>query len=221
MKATAPLYHKYPSQGNPQGAYLELDLRDSPPIFHPDWNGEIGNAVPFAVWHGHVRRYPVSPCISQEGIERIIADEEVCVLRDRVVAGYSQVWDGNNYVAKLTDDALEAEDSLDWLVREMGELEQNCVEVWDADDWMFSSCTLEDHWQNGTLDEAVADLKSMADSEGIVIDGDIASALCLQALRDLDNYPERLTTTIMETLLSRGDIRQEDLDDWKEKFAWT
>ncbi|MEK9207035.1 MAG: hypothetical protein AAB922_01035, partial [Patescibacteria group bacterium] len=198
-----------------------LDLRDSHPTLRPNWNGEIGNAVPFAVWHGHVRRYPINPCISQDGIDRIVADDEILALRDRVVAGYSQVWDGNNYVAKLTDDAQEAEDSLDFLIQEMGELEENCVEVWDADDWLFSSCNIQYHWQNRSLEEAVETLQSEADSEGIQIEGDIANALCLQALRELDRNPERLTGTIMEELLRRDDIKQDDFDEWKEKFAWT
>ena len=51
--------YQYPGQFHHQSAYIELD-----PVAKTltcDWNGEIGNAVPFSVYHGRVLRFTFPP----------------------------------------------------------------------------------------------------------------------------------------------------------------
>lgn len=58
LKGRKPLYHQYPRQFRPQGAYIEIDTRDGSVM--ADWNPEIGNAVPSDVYNGAVVRIPIT-----------------------------------------------------------------------------------------------------------------------------------------------------------------
>ena len=51
----APLYLHYDGQTDAQPAYVSLDLKTGE--IDARANGEIGNAVPFSVWHRLVLRY--------------------------------------------------------------------------------------------------------------------------------------------------------------------
>jgi len=45
----APLFHKYKRQTNAQPAYVTLTNRGT---VYADYSGDIGNGMPFAVFHG-------------------------------------------------------------------------------------------------------------------------------------------------------------------------
>lgn len=47
----APVFRLYEGQSSPQPAFIELDCAES--TLGAKVNGEVGNAVPFSVWHGH------------------------------------------------------------------------------------------------------------------------------------------------------------------------
>lgn len=101
------LYRRYSGQTDPQDCYIELDLREGTLL--ADYNAEIGNAVPFSVFHGFERRYriPVLTGSAADGIMRKIAP-----LADRILADWESEWDGNNNVAILGEDALAAEEEI-------------------------------------------------------------------------------------------------------------
>jgi hypothetical protein len=109
-----PLYQMYPQQCNPQGAYIYLDPEDSE--LSADWSGEVGNSIPESVFHGILRRYPVSPYLSASEINKLM--EELKPLALRVCEGYEKVWNGNNHVGSLTDDASEADEEMERLCRD-------------------------------------------------------------------------------------------------------
>ena len=99
----AELYHKYPGQSERQDCYLELDLEAE--TLMCDWNCDIGNAVPMAVWHGMVRRYTI-PCLTSAAANALM--DEILPIAERIFAGYERVWDGSNNVGRLDEDAADA-----------------------------------------------------------------------------------------------------------------
>jgi hypothetical protein len=105
----APLYHRYPIQQAAQPAHIELNLEDK--TLSASYNAEIGNAVPFSVHHGHRRWSGITQFAPGKAINDIM--DEITPLCERVLAGYESEWDGNNHVARLTEDALEADEEIE------------------------------------------------------------------------------------------------------------
>ena len=109
-----PLYLHYSGQHEPQGAYVQL---------HPDGevefgvNGEVGNAVPEAVFHSRIVRIcGVDPYLTLKGIDKL--HREIRPLLEEIAAGHSVEWNGNNNVGKFTDEADDARDRLDYLLHQ-------------------------------------------------------------------------------------------------------
>ena len=90
------LHHQYPGQTSPQPCYVELDCEAE--NLSADWNGELGNAVPLSVWHGHTRRWAI-PALQAQAANSLL--DEIAPLAQRVIDGYTSEWDGNNHVAGL------------------------------------------------------------------------------------------------------------------------
>ena len=135
MKITKPesyLYHKYPTQLQPQPTYIELDPEAE--TLRADWDSEIGNAVPVAVWHGRICRYTLpSAYLRAEAIAWFM--DEIAPYAQRVCDGYSGRWDGSNYVGELDDDAREAEEVIYRILDDQMDDEGDCIQVWEAADW--------------------------------------------------------------------------------------
>lgn len=104
------LYHRYPRETEPQGVFVELDARTG--HLTASFDPEVGSGTPTDVWNGHVVRWTIPP-LRADAANRLLA--EVAPLAERVVAGYSVRWDGNNHVAKFTKDAATAIDEIERL----------------------------------------------------------------------------------------------------------
>ena len=99
-------FHWYDGQFNPQNSYIEIDPEDGTMI--ADWNGEIGNAIPFSVYYNRIFRFsfPSSMPLTQvRGVMR-----EIAPLAERICEGYSTDFSmaKNNTVGVLNDDARDA-----------------------------------------------------------------------------------------------------------------
>lgn len=128
------LYNKYPGQHQPQDTYLELDPADE--TLRADWNGEIGNAVPFTVWHGTIRRYTLSsPYLKADAINALM--DEIAPFAQRVCDGYREEWDGSNHVGCLTADAHEAEEEIYCALDDPYDEDIDCIKVWDTGDYFY------------------------------------------------------------------------------------
>lgn len=125
------LYCQYERQTEPQPCYIELDCQTG--TLHASYNAEIGNAIPFSVYHGHDRRYGI-PCLTADAANELM--EEILPLAQRVVDGYSRHWDGNNHVARMTDDADAAEQEIEDIINALSVDETNGVTGRSAGDWM-------------------------------------------------------------------------------------
>ena len=178
--APAELHHQYPGQNEPQPCYVELDLRTR--TLGTDWNGEIGNAVPFSVHHGFDRRYPI-PALTSTAANTLL--EQIRPLAERMVSDWEEQWDGNNQVAVLGDDAAAAEAEIEKLCGDPGDgwdgawEASECVTVWDADGATNGEEAAEYDITADTTDERLdeieeqirQDLVGISDSDEVVLEG--------------------------------------------------
>jgi len=173
IKTTDELVHMYPGQSDPQPCYVELDLQDG--VMTADWNSEIGNAIPFTVYHGHVRRYSI-PSLSADAANDLM--RELLPLAERVVAGYESVWDGHNNVAILTDDASEANDVIEeWCQQEFDG--NDVLEYVPGDSWCNEFSDDISEKTDDELESMAKDAEGTALKDGYVVDG------MLEALSDI------------------------------------
>lgn len=122
------LYRHYRGQTSPQSCFVELDCEDGE--LRASYNPEIGNGVPFNVWHGRAIRWGI-PALTAEAANALLA--EILPYAQDILAGYTSEWDGHNHVGRyseIANEAIEAANSLcdrDW--------EGQTIESWDACDW--------------------------------------------------------------------------------------
>ena len=104
-----PVFFQYRNQCAPQRAYLEIDPSKCTAnlVCHADYTGEIGNAVPAAVWHDLVFRVPVAPEVSRGGLKALETDERFVTLVDQLVDSWEEIWNGNNYVGRFNSDVYD------------------------------------------------------------------------------------------------------------------
>lgn len=122
------LWHRYPRQSAPQGAFVELDPERR--TLGCETNPEIGNAVPADVWYGRLLRWPIPPLRADAANDLLAA---LAPLAERVAAGYSVEWDGTNHVGRLTDSARQACDAIErWCDQQA---ESDTLHVWEAAEW--------------------------------------------------------------------------------------
>jgi len=172
----------YTNQTSAQGCYVELNCESG--RFMADYNAEIGNGVPEAVWHGRTRRYEI-PCLLAAPANKLLA--ELAPLAQRIIDGYATVWDGNNHVGKLDADAQAAEAELARCCDELMAYpdEADCIVEWDAADWLSGCDTVAEYGITGqSTDRELADIGERIEAEApgnTIIDGLVGY---LQGLRD-------------------------------------
>jgi len=91
-----------------------------------------------------------------------------------------------------------------------------CVEVYNADEYLFAYCCLSDHWRNQTLSEAVAEIESGLEYHQVLY-GDIEGALVSRAKSDVYDNPGDLTESIIAELLSRAEISEDAAKEWRSR----
>jgi hypothetical protein len=209
LSGIAPLFHRYPGQTSPQPAYIEMTEDGE---VSADYSGEIGNAVPMYVWHGRTLRWSVPSDVRGEALAEFLADPETLALLERVHAGHVVDWDGNNHVGSLSDDARDASEGLDRLIER--ELIGAEAAVRPVGDWLWSSCTLLQHWQNQPLAEAVREIEDGAEIEGVLLDGDIEDELLDMAAHWLETGRAGLTSAHITALIEHGQITDDEATEY-------
>jgi hypothetical protein len=124
------LHQKYPNETDPQPVHVELDCRSG--TLRVSVDGEIGNAVPECVWHGHVQRWKV-PALRAAAANKLLA--EIRDDAERVVAGYEGRWDGSNEVASFDEDALAAREAIEVACDRLAEDDRASLVVYSASEW--------------------------------------------------------------------------------------
>lgn len=122
------------SQTPREVAYLEIDLTSEDGEVALDGRTEHGgDAIPIEVHNGHVHWYDLAPRTDATWLRDQLANGEVAGLLDRIIAGHSIVWNGNNNVGRLDEDASEAADRLTWALEGAPTSDLSVV---DAREWL-------------------------------------------------------------------------------------
>ncbi len=172
----APLYRVYPRQLRPQPAYVEMDEDGN---VSADYSGEIGNGAPSCVWHKRTLRWSVPAEVNGDSLADYLEDAETIALLERVHAGHSVEWDGNNHVGQLDEDATAAAAVLE---RDLGQHANDLtlMEIWPAADWISAGFRLAELVEHASV-EACAALYEEGTDATVVIDGSIAAAIAERA----------------------------------------
>jgi hypothetical protein len=194
----APLYHHYPREVNPQGAYVLLSEEGE---VSADWNAEIGNGIPSAVWHGRDIRIPVSPFVAGPDLADFLERfDRGRVLLERIHEGHAIAWDGSNHVGSLTEDAQAARVELEAALQEVKQ-----ADVQRIQDWLGSLPWFDTWPEADNLRQAVEGLERIAREDGTTVDGDIEAHLLDQA-RGRQDREERLSALQVEALREAGKV---------------
>ena len=171
-------------------AYIEID-RDGTVSLRVRTRYGSGDGTPEDVWHG--RRLVFTLASSKGGACALDVDQlredlspgsELALLIDTVRMGHFIVFDGNNYVGRLTDEANDAAYELDSLFDYTSD-----QSVWDAEEWLIGGSsdtyTLDNlgltiNATEEEITEAARTLEGSAAADGVILVGDMA-----EAIRDL------------------------------------
>ncbi len=168
-----PLYTKYPGQCFPQDTYLSIGAEKA-------WwetSGAIGDCMSEEVFHGRVRQVPCAPTLTLE--ELVAFSEELGPLIETVIEGLDDVWNGNNRVGILTDEAAEALEELAAILNP--ETHADSLEVWEPAEWLEGTSDEEllvDLNNAGSLGALISDIEASALSSGQVIVGSLEEHIC-------------------------------------------
>lgn len=116
------------SNSRPQPCYIELDCETG--NMTATYNVQSDNSIPMSVYHGHTQRWAI-PCLPADAANALM--EEFAPIAERIVAGYECVYNGNNHVAKFSDDARSAIEEIELLCLNYYADETNTVQS-DNDD---------------------------------------------------------------------------------------
>lgn len=169
----ASLCHWYHGQREPQPVYIELSLLDG--RLEVDYSGEIGNAVPFAVHDGWVRRYPLPAIPTAAAANDLI--RHLAPTAQRILDGLSQEYDERRgqYYPVLSDEAVAAEAEM---LAAAHEYSGEHVAAWHVDSAIQWLGDLEDITADTTDDELeeleqvyLGDLKESSEAAVACCDG--------------------------------------------------
>jgi hypothetical protein len=127
------LYWHYDGQTSPQPTHLVLDLRDGE--LTADYDPEVGNGHPMSVEHRLVLWFTLPGVYTAAAYNALL--EEAKPLAERILAGASIKWDGNNHRGYLTTDTepTDAEVAEDELTKLCAAFEGREVCEVDAEEW--------------------------------------------------------------------------------------
>jgi hypothetical protein len=109
LSGKAPLFEQYPGASQPQSAHLEIYPDGK--VFYES-NSEIGNSIPSDVYHKRVLRISIPNHLSPLGYSQLHAYLKRKLAA--IVEGMSEDWDGSNWVGRLSDDAQELLEALEF-----------------------------------------------------------------------------------------------------------
>lgn len=127
------LLHVYPGQQHPQAVHVFLDCRSG--RFGAEYDAEIGNAVSFDEYHGHIQTWPIA-ILAGGAVNAMLA--ALAPLAQRVLDGYSAEWNGNNMIATFDADASAALDEIADALDDDDDCDNPDRLHWaEAQDWLY------------------------------------------------------------------------------------
>lgn len=155
---TAPLYKEYPGQTAPQPAFIELDCATE--TVEARYSGEIGNAMPMLAYYDLVLHFPVLPETRGQVLAEFLESEAFQKLAERIVAGFTSVWDGNNHRGHYSEESAYAQAEMTQLIERELYQASACVTVVDPEDYFGDSL----HYNEEETEVSLGDMSFTADT---------------------------------------------------------
>lgn len=110
MDNNLPLYRE--ECGQESRAYLYVDT-DGDGEMWVDYKNASDNSCSPREWHGIVRRFRIPNNLTELGYNQLLGYKLVLELAQLIIDGSEVYWDGNNYCARMDENAQEAHDALE------------------------------------------------------------------------------------------------------------
>lgn len=150
-----------------------------------------GDTIPMDEWNGLTYTWGLGEpgdlhVIDRDRLAAALADGgELHTLLTRVHAGHSTVWDGNNTVGRLTDDAAAASDEICDMLKSDHFFDDSAPVMWDVGDYlapvdvepMLSDLGLTTESTEDQIRAAADTLRAMAANDDIELGGNITGAI--------------------------------------------
>ena len=114
----------------PMEVYLHIDLNTHKTYIDTYYHID---GVPVEIWHGVVRRYRIQSDVDAVELTADINNGKFDEVLSRIIDGSDVVWDGDNWVGRLTDDGHDAEHDLEKILLEYSG--DGMIGLWEAGDW--------------------------------------------------------------------------------------
>ena len=180
----APLFHQYPTQTNPQPAYLEFEPDDDSeePLLTAGYNAEIGNGIPANVFNRKILRWSIPSSAHRQSLMELSEHEPLIDTLNAIRAGY----DCDPYIGgSYTEEASEAINTVQCILDDF--VDSACV--WLADEWIGQdSIDLVELIKAGSV-EAYAKLCEPQDADHVIF-GDMEQSVAKQIEDHLDRLDE-------------------------------
>lgn len=119
---------------------LELTEDGNASVFSREYYG--GDGTPMAEWHGRTLTWGFGAkgdgsVIDRKALETDLAEGgKLRALLERVHAGHTVAWNGQNHVGSLNQDADKASDEIERLMQSGEYADKVAPAVWNANDWI-------------------------------------------------------------------------------------
>jgi hypothetical protein len=144
-------------------AFIQIDDDGDVSLAERTYYG--GDGTPMDVWHGRVHWYELASRTDAEWLRESLTNGAIADLIDRIIAGHTVEWDGNNNVGRLTEDAGDASEELDVLLQAAPTSD---LVVTDASPWLWGDMGL-DEFIDAIADDDAETILAIAERDGVVI----------------------------------------------------
>jgi len=142
---------QYPSQCEPQRTYAELNCSTNE--LYSSYSSEIGNSTSMDCFHNRALRWQISPWMKLSSINSLL--EEIKPIAQKVLDGYSEVYNGRNYVGVLSGEVDVYE----------REIERLCDEYSSDPDNLFTRWRWSELVEDRSIEEITDQLKKFGSVE--------------------------------------------------------
>lgn len=160
-------------------AYFWLRCEDG--VFGVETRHESQNAREAREVYGHIQAWRIDNTTDETALTEYFTTGNGAALVARVVAGYSPEWNGNNMVARFTEDSAEAVASIGSYCENAATLE---VSYCDAVDWFYEARNemgITAASTDAEIESLAEKLNREAESSGVIVRG---TAEYLESIRE-------------------------------------
>jgi len=165
------------------------------------------NATPADELNGITRSTYTRQHYNEDAARSYLDDPDTVALVQRILAGGQVYWDGSNHKGGLNDDAQAAWDEL---ISGLESLPESDWSVWTVDDWTYdwAAQIVTAEASNAEIERMAAELRSTAQSDHVILAGDLADYLYARREGALDSSLISLAHAARLTELDASHLRR-------------